>query len=106
MSAFFAPNHDPMDGGTLFVTPREPFDFMRTARGLVFDYVKQKLSAEAVAEFTEEDVTVFWFSKNDDDWRAALTVAHQDDYFYRVVHNSATNETQFDVYIRFDSQVL
>lgn len=106
MAPFIAPNRDPMSEAALFVTPREPFEFMQTARGLVFDYVRNKLPSDAAGNFTEEDVSVFWFSKDGDSWQAALVDTQRDDYFYRVVHNAVTSKTSFDVYVRFDSQIL
>jgi hypothetical protein len=82
----------------------EPYEFMATARRLVFDYVSVRLAkANSDAEFHEDDISVYWFSKDGEDWRVLLTTTLPDNIYYRVNHSGINREIALDVYHKYDT---
>jgi hypothetical protein len=80
-------------------SPKESYGFMETACLLVFDYIKvQHKKNDIDVSFNEEDVSVYWFSKDDHDWRVLITTTLPDNIYYRVTHSSNKQETTLDVY--------
>lgn len=86
-----------------FTKNREPFAFMRTARQLVVDYVREKNSLGAES-FDESNVSIIWFTTNDGEWRVLLGTTMADGLYYRISHNGA--ETHLDVFKMCDSQTI
>ena len=84
-----------------FTINKEPFEFMRTARELVVDYVLLS-QFEDKPKLTEEDVNIIWFTTGDASWRVLLGTNLNNGVYYRVSYDGT--ETRLDAYKMFDSK--
>lgn len=86
---------------------KEPYGFMDKARRIVFEHVKRHLAENDYDTMLDEkDVTAYWFSKEDQDWRVFLTTTLPDNVYYKVRHDSRAGETYLDIYHKFESRTF
>ena len=84
----------------------EPYAFLTQSRRIVFDYIRATSLLETPANFSEEDVIAYWFTKDDDDWRVALSTTLSDELYYRVSHSSHTKQTTLEPFHRVNTIVI
>ena len=81
--------------------------YMRKARQVVYDYVKDHLEkSEGSVSFLEGDVYVVWFSKTLQNWKALVSTSLPDGMYYEVTHNGDKRETYLDAYRKVESVVI
>lgn len=90
-----------------FASKGEPMKFMTKARAMVFERVKQRL-IETGSDFAFgiDDVTAYWFAKEDHGWTVLLSTTLPDSIYYRVRHDVHAKNTTFEVYHKFDKQTF
>jgi hypothetical protein len=72
---------------------------------LVFDYVKKNiyLPKGFAGEFTIDDVTVVWFCKTLQNWKALVITHTPDPFFYEVTYSGDKQEAYIDTYEKVDN---
>lgn len=87
----------------VFTKNKEPFAFMHTARLAVVDYVHRTVP-NAVDTFGVDDITIIWFTTNDDEWRVLLGTNRLDGLYYRIAHKAGV--TKLSIFKQFDEITL
>jgi hypothetical protein len=68
---------------------------------LVYNYVVNDL--DYIGPFGIEDVTIVWFCKTLQNWKALVITHLPDAMYYEVTHNGDKQETYLDVYLKFEN---
>lgn len=72
------------------------------ARLLVFAYIKTMLDkSDPNFGFKQEEVSLVWFCKTLQNWKALVTTTLPDQMYYEVTYNGDRNETYLDAYKKF-----
>lgn len=75
---------------------------------LVYDYYQSSIlpKGSEPVEIGIEDVTVVWFCKTLQNWKALVVTHTPDRYFYEVTYNGDKKEAYIDAYEKFDNRVV
>ena|SRR6187549_1049755 len=74
------------------------------ARGVVFDYVKQRLEkTDTHVTFGPDEVYVVWFTFVLGNWKALVSTTLPDGMYYEVTYRAEKHETYLDAYKKFDN---
>lgn len=68
---------------------------------LVYEYAKE--NSYILGGFSPDDVTVVWFCKTLQNWKALVITHLPDSNFYEVTYNGDKRETYIDLYKKFDN---
>ena len=67
--------------------------------------VKAMRLVSHVADISEDDLFVVWFSKTLQNWKA-LVASHGDTRYFEVTHNGDKGETYVDTYFKRDNKAI
>lgn len=61
---------------------------------------------DGVEELTLDGVSIIWFSKTVNSWKAVVATTLPEDIYYEVTYDNETKETHLDVYTKMYSFVI
>lgn len=73
------------------------------ARRIVMNYFNDHVDVTDEKKLTMDDVFVVWFSKTLQNWKCLVSTTVSDGMYYEVTHNGDKNETNVDVYKKWEN---
>jgi len=76
----------------------------RTAKRIVFDYVKAILEkTDTHVTFSIDEVYVVWFAKTLQNWKALISTTLPDQMYYEVTYDGDKNRVYLDAYKKWEN---
>ena len=76
---------------------------LEKAKQIVVDYFNSHVDKTDGVQISIDDVFVVWFCKTLQNWKVLLSTKVSDGVYYEITHNGDRNETNVDVYKKWEN---
>ena len=81
-------------------------EFIKYAKGIVYDYAKSQIDKTDNVKFSAEDVHVVWYNFTLGNSKALLSTNLPDGMYYEVTYNANRDEIYFDAYKKWINRCI